>query len=179
MKKHRRREALADVYMVSGQWIAMISRFHLVKWNFIQLSFDPGTILDYARTFPQFGKAPWSSCDIKDRAGNLTLSVHLMEITFPNPSTPRHDRNPKRRINYGLSGQRELADQGQSWHRSILDLVPRLNKYLRTFGDWGRAEIDEVHLWIFPESDGRWYLGEGFCKLIHLIFATDKEVMNP
>ena len=102
-----------------------------------------------------------------------------MEITFPNPSTPRHDRNPKRRINYGLSGQRELADQGQSWHRSILDLVPRLNKYLRTFGDWGRAEIDEVHLWIFPESDGRWYLGEGFCTLLHLIFATDKEVMNP
>ena len=103
-----------------------------------------------------------------------------MEITFPNPSTPRHDRNPKRRINYGLSGQRELADQGQSWHRSILDLVPRLNKYLRTFGDWGRTEIDEVHLWIFEsESDGRWYLGEGFCTLIHLIFATDKEVMNP
>ena len=102
-----------------------------------------------------------------------------MEITFPNPSTPRHDRNPKRRINYGLSGQRELADQGQSWHRSILDLVPRLNKYLRTFGDWGRTEIDEVHLWIFPESDGRWYLGEGFCALLHLIFATDKEVMNP
>ena len=75
MKKHRRREALADVYMVSGQWIAMLSRFHLVKWNFIQLSFNPGTILDYARTFPQFGKAPWSSCDIKDRAENLTLSV--------------------------------------------------------------------------------------------------------
>ena len=102
-----------------------------------------------------------------------------MEITFPNPSTPRHDRNPKRRINYGLTGQRELADQGQSWHRSILDLVPRLNKYLRTFGDWGRTEIDEVHLWIFPESDGRWYRGEGFCALLHLIFATDKEVMNP
>ena len=108
-----------------------------------------------------------------------SVCAHLMEITFPNPSTPRHDRNPKRRINYGLSGQRELADQGQSWHRSILDLVPRLNKYLRTFGDWGRAEIDEVHLWIFPESDGRWYLGEGFCTLLHLIFATDKEVMNP
>ena len=45
------------------------------EMELIQLSFNPGTILDTARTFPQFGKAPWSSCDIKDIAENLTLSV--------------------------------------------------------------------------------------------------------
>ena len=34
----------------------------------------------------------WSGC-----------AICSMEITFPNPSTARHDRNPKLGINYGLS----------------------------------------------------------------------------
>ena len=37
-------------------------------------------------------------------------------------------------------------------------------------------DFDEKYT--FHESDGRWYPGDGFCTLLYLIFATDKQVMN-
>ena len=180
------------IYMVSWQWIAILPA-HLVKWIWVSLAVKHKTSPGW-RPSPFFlAKQPDHDRDQYRLFGILLLEWSWcarcsMEITFPNPSTARHDRNPKLGINYGLS----RANMINPWSRSILTPIyigPRsTNKYQRTFGDRGSRLMKVYISWkrrmmimtmMTRNEDDDDIPEKVFARsLLYLIFATDKEVMN-
>ena len=98
-----------------------------------------------------------------------------MEITFPNPSSARHDRNPNRGINYGLSryqptwstGSRSIltpiyiGPRSLNKHLTNIEILMKSVRFMEVMDDDIRGTVfARCYIWYSPLINRLWILNE-------------------